>query len=987
MGTSEVADLFVKLSLITGPFSSSLAAAGLEGESFVQKMGGIGPAMTKVGGMVAAAGLGIGVVSLKMAGDWQASMIKLTTSAGETGTVIDGKLTGPIKQVSDGLLKMSVDTATSTKSLADGMYYVESAGFHGAQGLQVMKAAAEGAKAEGANLTTVADALTTGLHDMGMGADQAVPMMNMMVRAVGDGKMTMEQFAGSLHSVLPQAHAAGISFPEVAAAIATMTVAGTSADQATMMLGHTISSLQTPNALAVKWMSQMGLSSVDLMQHLGDRGLSGTLDLVGKAILNHMGPSGLVLQSAFNKSSSAASDLNVMLAAMPPKLRTFANEVQNGTLTAKDYSKAIEALPANLQAQGAEFLTLYKNSSSFNAALRAGTPDALTFAGMLRKVLGDTVDTNTAMQVAGTNMGTYKNNIDDIALGAKNAGTDIETWGTITQGFNFKMDQMKQQVATLAIKIGMDLIPTVQHIITWMVQHKTAVEDLAKVIVGVLLVALAMWIKSMAVALVMGIKDAVAGLVTLGTRIGETSAKMVGAEASTVGWAGKLGGALPIIGIAVTGIAMLGQKLGQMSGVGDHTAMSVDKLNTAMLGISTTSPKTQKATADMGIALAHMSQMMGTSVDGLKSYDQSLAQLVSSGHLTDAKVIMDQITAATDSHGKALINTARDFPQYFAALDQAANAAKSAATATDGSSSALSHNATTLTDDSAAAKAAAAAIAGVTTQQQDLSAGINASRALDNFNQQVKALTQSLKDNGTSITGDTDAAMNNRSAILNATQAIVDNYNAQTSLSGPSGIPAATQKMRDQIQQLINQSSQSGATRTAIQNYINTLNMVPHTVSTSVNVDTSNAMARINAVRIAMIGIAPGAGFGARAMASGGLVTGPGTATSDSVPTRLSAGEFVLEASAVSKVPLEALKALNRGDIQLAASMMGPQSGISPGGARGGSYGGAGVVHNTYVTVNVAGSVLAERDLRDVLQTQMLQLGARNSTSYTPYKR
>ena len=47
--------------------------------------------------------------------------------------------------------------------------------------------------------------------------------------------------------------------------------------------------------------------------------------------------------------------------------------------------------------------------------------------------------------------------------------------------------------------------------------------------------------------------------------------------------------------------------------------------------------------------------------------------------------------------------------------------------------------------------------------------------------------------------------------------------------------------------------------------------------------------------------------------ASGGYVTGPGTGTSDSIPARLSAGEYVLRADAVRRVGIEFLHALNGG--------------------------------------------------------------------------
>lgn len=60
-------------------------------------------------------------------------------------------------------------------------------------------------------------------------------------------------------------------------------------------------------------------------------------------------------------------------------------------------------------------------------------------------------------------------------------------------------------------------------------------------------------------------------------------------------------------------------------------------------------------------------------------------------------------------------------------------------------------------------------------------------------------------------------------------------------------------------------------------------------------------------------------GFGAfisglfKGFATGGLVSGPGTSTSDSIPARLSAGEYVLRAEAVRRVGVDFLHALNGG--------------------------------------------------------------------------
>ena len=64
--------------------------------------------------------------------------------------------------------------------------------------------------------------------------------------------------------------------------------------------------------------------------------------------------------------------------------------------------------------------------------------------------------------------------------------------------------------------------------------------------------------------------------------------------------------------------------------------------------------------------------------------------------------------------------------------------------------------------------------------------------------------------------------------------------------------------------------------------------------------------------------------------ASGGYVTGPGTTTSDSIPARLSTGEYVLRAEAVRRVGVEFLHALNGG--LAAPRWLGPRLAFAEGG-------------------------------------------------------
>jgi len=108
-----------------------------------------------------------------------------------------------------------------------------------------------------------------------------------------------------------------------------------------------------------------------------------------------------------------------------------------------------------------------------------------------------------------------------------------------------------------------------------------------------------------------------------------------------------------------------------------------------------------------------------------------------------------------------------------------------------------------------------------------------------------------------------------------------------------------------------------------------------------------------------IVGAIPGFSGGGRAAgrAEGGLISGPGTATSDSIPARLSRGEFVMRAAAVQQPGmLEALDAINRG---LAAPALSESRGVRRF-ADGGFVSGAGVTrHETSVTLGLEDGLVA----------------------------
>lgn len=94
---------------------------------------------------------------------------------------------------------------------------------------------------------------------------------------------------------------------------------------------------------------------------------------------------------------------------------------------------------------------------------------------------------------------------------------------------------------------------------------------------------------------------------------------------------------------------------------------------------------------------------------------------------------------------------------------------------------------------------------------------------------------------------------------------------------------------------------------------------------------------------------------GAVEAAGGGYISGPGTSTSDSIPARLSDGEYVVKAAAARKVGTPFLDALNSGKL-LRRAAGGPVTipSIPRGASRGGGFGGVSVqlVNQTGVAAN-----------------------------------
>lgn len=457
--------------------ATSRLASGTDIEKSFQATGqkagrGFSSGFSSVTKLLAAVGIAeIFKTAVKGAADFQSETELLVTAGGEAQSALGS--------VRSGIESIAVATGTSLSQLASGMYILEKAGIRGADGLTVLKVAAEGARAENVDLATMTNALTSIMRSYNLPASQATSITNQLVAASGAAKTTMAEFAGSLSTVLPIASSAGLSFAQVGGAIATLTSHGTSADEATQELANTIRSLQAPNQVAINEMAQFGLNSNTVSVQLGKRGLTGTLTELTQAITAKMGPAGLVLFNAFNQSQGAAADMRIEMSKMPPALQALAQRFAEGKLTMNQWRTEGRKLPADQKLMVQGFMATYTQAHKFNQMLTSGSPAAQTYAAALSKMLGGATGLTTALMLTGGSAATFANNVATVSAAAKLGGSNISTW-TKTQGnFNVQMGRLGEIGQTTAVTIGSSLLPKLTAFGSFMANHVGVVKTAA----------------------------------------------------------------------------------------------------------------------------------------------------------------------------------------------------------------------------------------------------------------------------------------------------------------------------------------------------------------------------------------------------------------------------------------------------------------------------------------------------------------------------
>jgi len=209
-----MADDSVQLSIL---ISANNAASGVF-KKVAEDALGMSPAMASVALGATAAIIGIGVHSVQMAAQYQQSMNMVQALTGASQQ--------QMQQYSQQLLDMAPQLGVAPNELAKGLYYVMSAGYQGADAINVLKLASEDAVIGMTDQTTTANALTTVLKGFSVPIRDANRVNGELLETVTLGKMTMTDYAGAVGKAASTSMQYHVSMEDMNASIATMTSNG-----------------------------------------------------------------------------------------------------------------------------------------------------------------------------------------------------------------------------------------------------------------------------------------------------------------------------------------------------------------------------------------------------------------------------------------------------------------------------------------------------------------------------------------------------------------------------------------------------------------------------------------------------------------------------------------------------------------------------------------------------------------------------------------
>ncbi len=243
--------------------------------------------------------LAVGAAGVKLAVDFSTSMTKIRTLVGASAS--------DLKDYEKDVLSISQSTGVAAEQLAEGLFFITSAGLKGKEAIEALEISAKGAAMGMGEMADIGNALTsimTAYADQGMTAAQGGDLLHETLK---QGKFEASEFMQKLGKVIPTAAAAGVSFEELGAAAATMSKLSGDAAGTLTSINSLMMKMLKPSAQQKEILDELGISADDLGKMM-DKSLMGTLQFLFKGLEGN----NEMLMKVFGSSKAVTGALSTM---------------------------------------------------------------------------------------------------------------------------------------------------------------------------------------------------------------------------------------------------------------------------------------------------------------------------------------------------------------------------------------------------------------------------------------------------------------------------------------------------------------------------------------------------------------------------------------------------------------------------------------------------------------------------------------------------
>ena len=297
MPKKALASLNVVINAVTSPLFRGLNKASKRLTRFGSKMQSVGRNISTSFTMPFAA---ISIAGAKMAIDFQKNMTKINTLVG-----ISSK---EVNELSKDVMRLSGETAQAPEQLAEGLFFLTSAGLRGANAMETLEAVSKATAIGLGEQTDLAKVAAAAQNAYGKANLSAAKALDIFGGAVKEGMFEAKDLAEVLGTQLGLAASLGISFEEVNAFIATFTKTTGDAKSATTSFGGVMMALAKTTPQMERALNKVGMSGDSVRKMLGERGLRATLLNIKDAFEENNIP----LTQFFSKSQALKGVLGVL---------------------------------------------------------------------------------------------------------------------------------------------------------------------------------------------------------------------------------------------------------------------------------------------------------------------------------------------------------------------------------------------------------------------------------------------------------------------------------------------------------------------------------------------------------------------------------------------------------------------------------------------------------------------------------------------------